>query len=197
MESKYIKATEIKDELNIKPGQKIKLYGEETIVEGFYPSYNDALERWETIILTEGRGDPFERSLDVIEVLMVQPAEPTIPQQGAVTTVFVPCAEDDPRVIGSYTSTDGRSLCHVRESQVPVIEGAVWVKGAPKKDKPHYAKVPSKIIADLVYKAIIIPKGFNGGWWAVGDGFSYDIAAEEIIEHLDEGGEKEVVDGSK
>jgi hypothetical protein len=73
MEKKYIKATEVKEELNIKPGHTIKLYGKETVVEGFYPAYNDALERWETIILTEGRGDPFERSLDVIEVLHDQP----------------------------------------------------------------------------------------------------------------------------
>jgi len=63
---------------------------------------------------------------------------------------------------------------------------AVWVKGAPKVQEPHYAKVPSKIFDDLVYNAIIIPKGINERWWAVGDGFSIDVASEEIIAYLDE-----------
>lgn len=53
--------------------------------------------------------------------------------QGPATTVLVPCSEDDPRAVGGYTSYDGRSLCHVRESEVPVIEGAVWVKASQFK----------------------------------------------------------------
>jgi hypothetical protein len=32
---------------------------------------------------------------------------------------FAPCAEDDPRSVGSYTSSDGQSLCFVRELHVP------------------------------------------------------------------------------
>jgi hypothetical protein len=47
---------------------------------------------------------------------------------GEQITVFVACAEDDPRCSGGYTSTDGRSLCFVRETAVPVKEGAEWVK---------------------------------------------------------------------
>jgi hypothetical protein len=65
-------------------------------------------------------------------------------------------------------------------------QGIGWVKGAPKETKPHYAKVPSKLYDHIQYKAIIIPKGFDGHWWAVGDGFAFDLKSEEIIEHLDE-----------
>lgn len=55
--------------------------------------------------------------------------------QGAGTTVYVPCLENDPRACGGYTSGDGRSLCYVRESTVPVIEqGPGWVKAKPVKD---------------------------------------------------------------
>lgn len=70
--------------------------------------------------------------------------------------------------------------------------GAVWVKGAPKEFKPHYAKVPSRLYDHTSYKAIIIPKDTPGYWWAVGDGFAYGLISEEIIEHLDESaGEKD------
>lgn len=69
----FIKALKLKtlDELdsNICVGDTIKIYGQETKVLGFYAAFNEGLMKWETIILTEGRGDPFERSLDVIEVL--------------------------------------------------------------------------------------------------------------------------------
>lgn len=52
-----------------------------------------------------------------------------LPAQNRLS-VFIPCDENDPRASGSYTSNCGRSLCHVRETTVPVIEqGAVWVKG--------------------------------------------------------------------
>lgn len=71
----FRKANLVYEDCNIKPGHIIKLYGKETIVKGFHASYNDALGRWETIILTEGRGDPFERSLADIEVLEDQPDE--------------------------------------------------------------------------------------------------------------------------
>ena len=52
-------------------GDKIKLYGKETKVTGFELSYNDALTppKYEIILLTTGRGDPFYRSLDQIEVV--------------------------------------------------------------------------------------------------------------------------------
>lgn len=55
-------------QINIQVGDKIKIYGKVVEVEGFYGSYNAGLEKWETIILTTKRGDPFERSIDVIEV---------------------------------------------------------------------------------------------------------------------------------
>jgi len=88
---KWIKATELKTQderdINIVVGNKIKIYGNETTVKGFYLSFNDALDmdkgRWETIILTEGRGDPFGRSLNVIEVTLdqdyISPFEPESP----------------------------------------------------------------------------------------------------------------------
>lgn len=70
---KFIKATSLTPfhEHSSHPiiiGSKIKLYGKETTVTGFYGAYNEGLEKWETIILTEGRGDPFERSVDQIEI---------------------------------------------------------------------------------------------------------------------------------
>lgn len=55
-------------DINIQVGDRIRIYGTETTVEGFYGSYNEGLERWETIILTTKRGDPFERSIEHIEV---------------------------------------------------------------------------------------------------------------------------------
>ncbi len=76
--AKWVKATELKTQdekdILIAVGNKIKIYGQETTVKGFYLDYNDGFEdiegkgRWEVIILTEGRGDPFERSLENIEV---------------------------------------------------------------------------------------------------------------------------------
>jgi hypothetical protein len=44
-------------------GSKVLLYGQETEITGFHVSYNEGLEKYETIILTIGRGDPFERTL--------------------------------------------------------------------------------------------------------------------------------------
>lgn len=53
----------------LEAGDKIKLYGKETTVEGFRVSYNDSLQEYEIILLTTHRTDPFYRSLDCIEVL--------------------------------------------------------------------------------------------------------------------------------
>lgn len=50
-------------------GDKISIYGKETIFEGFKVNWNSSLEKHEIIILTTKRGDPFERSLDVIEFI--------------------------------------------------------------------------------------------------------------------------------
>jgi len=75
-----------------------------------------------------------------------------------------------------------------KRDELKAQSGAIWVKGAPKVQEPHYAKVPSKIFDDLVYNAIIIPKGINKRWWAVGDGFSIDVDSDDIIAHLDESG---------
>jgi len=54
----------------LEKGDKIKLYGKETIVKGFDVHWNDALNppQYEIILLTTGRGDPFYRSLDKIEL---------------------------------------------------------------------------------------------------------------------------------
>lgn len=73
-EKKYIKALEVNDfDHQLYPGDSIKIYGEETTIIGFSAQYNDGLEKWETIIHTIGRGDPFERTLPDIEVLEDQP----------------------------------------------------------------------------------------------------------------------------
>jgi hypothetical protein len=74
MEKKYIKALDVKNfDHELYVGDEIKIYGQETTITGFSASYNDGIEKWETIIYTVGRGDPFERSLDVIEILQDQP----------------------------------------------------------------------------------------------------------------------------
>lgn len=68
----WVPAKSISHHNAITIGSRIKIYGEETWVTGFYASFNEGMQKWETIILTTGRGDPFERSLDVIEVLNTQ-----------------------------------------------------------------------------------------------------------------------------
>lgn len=91
-EKKYIKALEVSDfDHQLYQGDSIKIYGEETTITGFSAQYNDALEKWETIIYTVGRGDPFERTLPDIEVLEDHPrsyeqrtAQLFHPPQGAV-----------------------------------------------------------------------------------------------------------------
>lgn len=52
---------------------------------------------------------------------------------GEYELAFIPCAEDDPRSVGGFTSDDGQSLCHVRELHLPVKAGAVWVKASVKR----------------------------------------------------------------
>jgi hypothetical protein len=54
---------------HIEIGDKIKLYGRITTVVGFNVLWNDALEDYEIILLTTGRGDPFKRSLKQIELV--------------------------------------------------------------------------------------------------------------------------------
>lgn len=71
---KYIKALDATDfDHQLYPGDSIKIYGEETTITGFSAQYNDGLGKWETIIHTVKRGDPFERTLPDIEVLEEQP----------------------------------------------------------------------------------------------------------------------------
>lgn len=114
------------------------------------------------------------------------PAEAITPQ-GALTTVYVPCHEDDPRICGCYTSLDGQNLCYVRESTVPVIEqGAAWVNGAPKERKQHIARVYSFINEEVSYDAIIWPIEGTDHWWAIGNGFKFSVHKDKIVEWLDE-----------
>ena len=55
----------------LEKGDKIKLYGDKTTVTGFDVVWNEGLNppQYEIILMTTGRGDPFKRSLDVIEIL--------------------------------------------------------------------------------------------------------------------------------
>jgi len=72
MEVKNLAQPDVSGSLpRLERGDKIKLYGKKTTVKGFEVYWNDALEppRYEIILLTTGRGDPFQRSLDMIEVL--------------------------------------------------------------------------------------------------------------------------------
>jgi hypothetical protein len=75
-------------------------------------------------------------------------------------------------------------------------QGAVWVKGAPKKRQQCFAKVPSIIDDNVIYDAIIVPVDSANHWWAHGPGFRYTVRESDIIEYLDESqskeGEKEV-----
>lgn len=152
------------------------------------------------------------------DALEQQPAEPTIPQQeltskqlsvlnkttarlferapqqGAVTMVYVPCEDDDPRCTGGYTSSDGQSLCHVRESEVPVIEsGAVWVSCSERMPvNDHWSDDPMKYIL----------KGKSDGSRGAVDihhvtyeEIQYVVQAYDYCAWLDEGGEKEVTNG--
>jgi hypothetical protein len=82
-------------------------------------------------------------SLTVEEVLQRKQAIEWYRNPAATDTqnglsVFIPCAEDDPRICGGYTSNDGQCLCYVRETTVPVIEqGAVWMKASQRLPQAH------------------------------------------------------------
>lgn len=59
----------VNDDVIIQVGDQIKIWGHVDTVTGFYFTFNEGLMKWETIIMTRGRGgDPLERSLDVIEI---------------------------------------------------------------------------------------------------------------------------------
>jgi hypothetical protein len=105
-DKKYIKALDIKEMEHIEPGHTIKIYGNETTVTGFYAAYNEGLEKFETIILTEGGGWPFERSLDVIEVLPDQPWNMPLQKNGAV---WVRASEFNYEVGVAYHAKDSQS----------------------------------------------------------------------------------------
>jgi hypothetical protein len=121
-----------------------------------------------------------------------------VPQRGAVTTVYVPCVEDDPRVCGGFTSTDGQCLCYVRESNVPVIEqGAVWVKASERL--PDHPDDPGNHFR-------LNGKKVNGNFYQDSDGMMffevrgfthepYTICWKSFIylEWLDEGAGKEAL----
>lgn len=53
----------------LEKGDKLKLYGKATIFEELIVQWNEARNQYEIIIKTTGRGDPFFRSLNVIEIL--------------------------------------------------------------------------------------------------------------------------------
>lgn len=62
--------------------------------------------------------------------------------------------------------------------------GAVWVKGAPKEQKQHFARVPSIIEDDVVYDAVIWPTQKADYWYASGNGFNFTIHKDKVIEYL-------------
>lgn len=64
--------------------------------------------------------------------------------------------------------------------------GAVWVKGAPKERKQHFAKVPCPIDDNLFHDAIIWPTQRAGHWYAAGNGFNFVVHDNEVIAYLDE-----------
>lgn len=66
--TKWISANELQKMAEIKIGDAIMLYGRKTTVIGFYVTFNEALDKWETIIETTDRGDPFERSSKDIKI---------------------------------------------------------------------------------------------------------------------------------
>jgi len=77
------------EEISIQAGDKIRIYGKETTVEGFYGAYNEGLERWETILSTKS-GHPFERSIDVIEVDAEKEYRNPIGSAGEVPAMHIP-----------------------------------------------------------------------------------------------------------
>jgi len=71
----WVKAIQaVNDDVIIQVGDQIKIWGHVHTVTGFYFTFNEGLMKWETIIMTKGRGgDPLERSLDVIEIDVNKP----------------------------------------------------------------------------------------------------------------------------
>lgn len=67
----------------------------------------------------------------------------------------------------------------------------IWVKGAPKELKQHFARVPSVIEDDTIYEAVIWPIEGCEHWWCIGYGFKFSVHRDKIIEHLDESPSKE------
>jgi hypothetical protein len=113
MEKKYIKALDVDNfDHQLYNGDNIKIHGEETTITGFSAQYNDGIGKWETIIHTIGRGDPFERSLDVIEVLEDQPR--SYEKRCALPPLSEPILNDDG--VKAWEA----------DKQAPT--GAVWVK---------------------------------------------------------------------
>jgi hypothetical protein len=69
IETEFLQGGVISHLHHLEIGDKIKLYGRITTVVGFSALWNDALEDYEIILLTTGRGDPFKRSLKHIELV--------------------------------------------------------------------------------------------------------------------------------
>jgi hypothetical protein len=64
-----VKASDLEEPPMFKVGQLIRLYGMYVSpIKAIEVHYNDSLQSYEPIVITEGRGDPLIRSLDVIEV---------------------------------------------------------------------------------------------------------------------------------
>lgn len=63
-------------------------------------------------------------------------------------------------------------------------ESAVWVKGAPKERKQHFAKVLS-LLDETPLDAIIEPVPNTTDYWSTcGPGFRFSITEDKIVEHL-------------
>jgi hypothetical protein len=131
MEKKYIKALDVKDfGHDLYVGDTIKIYGEETTITGFCASYNDGLEKWETIIYTIGRAEPFERSLGVIEILEDQPRsfKERSPfyaaQQGQTDAVWVKSTDRLPGYTTPVKWRDGNDYSHSTDGEIALINMA-------------------------------------------------------------------------
>jgi hypothetical protein len=120
---------------------------------------------------------------DVITLLTKYAEE----RKGATTSVYIPCHDDDPRACGSYTSTDGQCVGYIRESKVPVEQGAVWVRCSERM--PGTYKVRFKDISGNV---------FNGNYSAqTGLFYAYRFQEPitEVVEWLDERGQSNEAGG--
>lgn len=146
---------------------------------------------------------------------------PAEAERGKEITVFVPCSEDDPRCTGSYTSSDGQCLCHVRGTTVPVIEqGAVWLTGQYDRLYDQLKAEPGKQIVCFVdytrdiggkfhhWRDICTIRGETMEFLSRGRGYGMvrnmkgdektnliSLCEEMQVQWLDESGEKEVING--